>query len=287
MTDQTKGQRFLEELCTIKQELPFSPSLLGDLFSMTGEESFASLEKVAQTFNQDQGLSAKVLTLANSAFYGLQAKVTSVSRAVALLGLKEIRNLVLLMATQALTVRHHYPRAFDIRGYWDHQLGVGVCAKLLAQRLQDADPDILFTAGLLHDLGVLLTALYRPDDWAHMHRTVLAEGCSWREAEERYWGLEHGLIGAMTLNSWNLPPELTEPINWHHAPELAPEHKREAWIICLADGLYHRHKDEAYALSSSATQALELFGFHEESILNELAEMLEEDSMNQLVAQLT
>ena len=69
------------------------------------------------------------------------------------------------MATQALTVRHHYPRAFDIRGYWDHQLGVGVCAKLLAQRLQDADPDILFTAGLLHDLGVLLTALYRPDDW--------------------------------------------------------------------------------------------------------------------------
>lgn len=287
MTDQARGQQFLEELSEIRQELPFSPSLLGELFYMTGENSFAPLEKVAQTFNQDQGLSTKVLALANSAFYGLQARVTSVARAITLLGLKEIRNLVLLLGTQALTVRHNYPRNFDIRGYWDHQLGTGVCAKLLAERVQGMDPDILFTSGLLHDLGVLLTALYRPSDWAAINAEVLAERCTWSQAEEQHWGLEHSLIGAMTLNSWNLPPELTEPVNWHHAPQLAMEHKAEAGVICVADALHHRLQDEDYELSPAAVQAMADLGINEKELVTELSWVLEDESMSQFVAHLT
>ncbi len=287
MTDPTSGQDFLAELLEIKQELPFSPALLGDLFYMTGENSFAPLEKIAQTLNLDQGLSTKVLAMANSAFYGLQAKVTSVARAVALLGLKEIRNVVLMLGTQALTVRHHYPREFDIRAYWDHQLATGVCAKLLAERRSGLDPDILFTAGLLHDMGILLTALYRPKAWAAIHTTVLAEKCTWSQAEDRYWGLEHGLIGAMTLNSWNLPPELTEPVNWHHSPNLAPEYAEHAKVLCIADGLHHRLMDEKYAIAPPALEAMDEFGFNEKEILTELSWVLEDDSLSQFVAHLT
>ncbi len=287
MTDQQLGQQFLLELPEIKQELPFSPALLGDLFQMTGEDSFAPLERLAQTFNQDQGLSTKILALANSAFYGLQARVTSVARAVTLLGLKEIRNLVLLLATQALTVRHNYPKNFDIRLYWDHQLSTGVCAKLLAERIQGLDPDTMFTAGLLHDMGVLLTALYRPRAWAEIQNTVLTERCSWRDAEEAYWGLEHCLIGALTLNSWNLPPEITEPINWHHTPDLAPEFRTEARVLCLADAFHHRLLDENYVFPAPALAAMEHFQINEQEILTELSWVLEDESMAQFVAHLT
>ncbi len=287
MTDQSIGQLFLQELPEIRQELPFSPTLLGELFYMTGENSFAPLEKISQTLNQDQGLSTKVLAMANSAFYGLQAKVTSVARAVALLGLKEIRNVVLLLGTQALTVRHHYPRDFDLRAYWDHQLAVGVCSKLMAERIPGMDPDILFTAGLLHDLGVLLTALYRPKEWATIQSVVLSEQCSWSQAEERHWGLEHAVIGAMTLNSWNLPPDLTEPVNWHHSPALAPDFADQSRIVCLADGLHHKLVNEEYALSDSALEAKEHFDFNEKEILTELSWVLEDESMAQFVAHLT
>lgn len=287
MIDQAKGQQFLEELPEIRQELPFSPSLLGELFYMTGENSFAPLEKVAQTINQDQGLSTKVLAMANSAFYGLQARVSSVARAVTLLGLKEIRNLILLLGTQALTVRHNYPKKFDIRGYWDHQLSTGVCAKLLAERIPDTDPDILFTAGLLHDMGMLLTALYRPQDWATINADVQANRSSWSKAEERHWGLEHGLIGAMTLNSWNLPPELTEPINWHHAPQLAMEHQTEACIVCVADALHHRLLDEDYDYTPAACEAMDTLGVNQKELVTELSWVLEDESMSQFVAHLT
>lgn len=287
MTDQAKGQEFLSELPEIKQELPFPPSLLGELFQMTGENSFAPLEKVAQTFNQDQGLSTKVLSLANSAFYGLQAKVTSVARAVTLLGLKEIRSLVLILGTQALTVRHNYPHDFNLRYYWNHQISTGVCAKLLAERIPGTDPDIMFTAGLLHDMGVLLTALYRPADWNLIQNAVISKNISWSLAEEQHWGLEHGLLGALTLNSWNLPPELTEPINWHHSPELAPDYKTEAQLVCLADGLHHRLEDESFVLSDAAIAAMEAFSLNEKEIMTELSWVLEDDSMSQFVAHLT
>lgn len=286
MIDQAKGQLFLEELPEIRQELPFSPALLGELFYMTGENSLAPLEQIAQTVNQDQGLSTKVLSLANSAFYGLQARVTSVARAIALLGLKEIRNLVLILGTQALTVRHNYPRALDLRAYWDHQFRTGICAKFLAERLESMDPDILFTCGLLHDLGMLLTALYRPLDWSTIHADVMGNHCSWSLAEERHWGLEHGLIGAMTLNSWNLPPEITEPINWHHAPHLAEEHRTEACVVCAADSLHHHLRDENYPLPESAVQSLEELSLDEQELLAELSWVLEEESISQFVAHL-
>lgn len=287
MIDQAKGQEFLRELPEIRQDLPFSPSLLGQLFSMTSESSLTPLDNVAIAINQDQGLSTKVLTLANSAFYGLQARVTSVARAVALLGLKEIRNLLLLLGTQALTVRHAYPKDFDIRLYWDHQLAVASCAKMLASHKPELDEDVLFTAGLLHDLGMLLTALYRPQDWQAIHDDVQTNSFTWSQAEERHWGLEHGLIGAMTLNSWNLPHELTEPVNWHHAPHLAEERQEEARIICAADALHHRLLDPEYVFSPIAVESMDALDIDSEEALKQLAEGLDDESVSQLVAQLT
>jgi putative nucleotidyltransferase with HDIG domain len=244
--DQTRGQRFLSELPEIKRDLPFHPELLRTLFAQTGEDSFASMEEIAATISQDPGMTARVLTLANSAFYGLQAQVSTVSRALTVLGLKELRNLVLVLGMQAMAGKSPAPEGFDMRQFWEHQLSTALCARHLAEATGAADPDLLFTSGLLHDFGKLLTALHRPEDWQAIESLRRSEDISYREAEERHWGLEHGLIGALTLNSWDLPPELTEPVNWHHAPDLSPDFQSQCGLLCLADALHHRLDDPSF-----------------------------------------
>lgn len=287
MTDQSRGQDFLSQLANIKQDLPYSPSLLTDLFALTNESSPASLERIAQTITQDQGLTAKILALANSAFYGLQSKVTSVSRAATLLGIKEIRNLVLALGIQSLTTNHYMPPAFNLDNYWEHHLCVGVCAKLLGERIPGQDPDLLFTAGMLHDFGKLLTAIHRPDDWAMIHETAQEKGIPYRRAEEEHWGMEHGVIGAMTLNSWNLPRDLTEPVNWHHSPEHAPDHSVQAKIICLADALAPVIENPDQPLSGRAVSLIMELDVNQKEILTELEWVLEDDSLAQFIAHLS
>ena len=287
MTDPNRGQEFLAQLAEAEQDLPYSPSLLTDLFSLTNEESPASMERIAQSITQDQGLTTKILALANSAFYGLQAKVTSVSRAAALLGLKEIRNLVLALGVQSLTRNHDMPPDFQLHDYWEHHLVTGVCAKLLSERTPGQDPDILFTAGMLHDFGKLLTAIHAPADWTAIHERMAATGISYSQAEEEHWAIEHGVIGAMTLNAWNLPRDLTEPVNWHHSPEHAPDHVTPSKLLCLADGLAISLRDPERPLPEKAVSGIMEFGFNRKEILTELHWVLEDDSLAQFIAHLS
>ncbi|MCA1944587.1 MAG: HDOD domain-containing protein [Desulfovibrio sp.] len=293
-----RGQEFLAFLPSIGQELPYSMTLLRDLFDMTSDKSLASMPEVARTLGQDQGLTAKVLAMANSAFYGLQAKVATLPRALALLGVREIRQLVLVLGVQSICSRRTLPHAFDLHGYWKHQLQVAAICKELGHLVHSAkgtqgaglDLDLLYTSGLLHDLGKLLTALHRPQDWEAIEHLRQAEGLPSYAAEDRHWGLEHGVVGAITLNSWNIPPELTEPVNWHHVPELAKEWQPQATILCLADALCHALEQDdteptqpaphvaaclsRLALDLAPTWALAREHFHDER-LEEMASLLQ------------
>ncbi|EFL51009.1 putative signal transduction protein [Solidesulfovibrio fructosivorans JJ]] len=237
--NQERAQRFLLELPAVRDDLPFSPALLTRLFRLTDENGASPLEAIADAIAEDQGLSARMLGLANSAFYGLQAEVGTVARAVAVLGLREVRGLILALGMRGLASARPLPPGFALSPYLEHQLSVAVAAMELARETGVMDPDDAFTAGVLHDLGKLITALYRPDDWLAEARLVAAGPLAWHEAEELHWGLDHGLIGAMVLASWNLPPRLTEPVNWHHAPDAAPEHSEPCRLLGLADACVH------------------------------------------------
>ncbi len=236
---QERGQQFLLELPNLRHALPYSPQLLNTLYSQTGQDSFTPIDEIAETLSRDQGLTAKVLTMANSAFYGLQQEVTTVARAMAILGLNEVRSMVLAVGVKALTQDKNFPKNFDLKRYWEHQLCVGIIARHLAPLLGGVNGDNLYTAGILHDLGKLLTALHRMDDWRTIESLAATNTLDYAEAEEEYWGLEHGVIGSMVMVSWNLPVDLTEPVNWHHAPMHSPGHRREALVLCVADAMAH------------------------------------------------
>jgi len=247
--NQDKIQDFLRELPKMRDDLPYSPEVLGKLFAQTGASSLASLEDVGKTLGRDQGLTTRILRLANSAYYGLQSEVVSVSRAAAVLGMHEIRNIVLTLGVNGLTAGYAMPDDFDLAEYWRHQFYVAMIAREISRVTEVGKPDNLFTAGLLHDIGKLIIALRRPEDWVAIRELAEEEGLPDVEAEDEYWGLDHAVIGALVLKSWDLPPALVEPVNWHHTPELSPGHSNEATVVCLADCAAHAvdEEDEYFA----------------------------------------
>ncbi|WP_419787429.1 HDOD domain-containing protein [Pseudodesulfovibrio sp.] len=233
---QDNVQAFLRELPRMREDLPFSPEVLGQLYIQTSGSSLSSLEEVGQTLSKDQGLTTRILSMANSAYYGLQAEVRSVSRAAAVLGLGEIRNIVLALGIHGLSCKYAIPEDFDLGEYWKHQFLVGMIARELSHIIAMGKPDTMFTVGMLHDIGKLIIALRRPDDWQAIHDMLEDdEDLTAVEAEDAYWGLDHAVVGALVLKSWDLPADLVEPVNWHHAPELSPDHSGESMLVALAD----------------------------------------------------
>lgn len=287
MLQHAEAQVFLEELLLAQQDMPFEPELLKDLFSQTSAQSTESLENIARTLSKGAGLATRVLAMANSAYYGLQSEVSSIERAVAVLGLKEVRNLVLSIGIAGMTEERDFPAGFDKKEYWRHQVAVGIIARLLAEYSGQADPDTMYTAGLLHDLGKLFIAAYRPDVWTALKEVKESSSSAKTDVdvEDAYWGLDHAVIAGHVLSYWNLPQSLTEPINWHHAPHLAGDFKRSATIVHVADALLHRTSGEGIPLPDAAKKLLAMLipDNRRETFRAELKTRLDSEQIDSLV----
>lgn len=272
---QANVQEFLEVLPELKEDLPFSPELFQKLFQQTGQDSNASMDDIAETISFDQGLTARILSLANSAYYGLQAEVSSVQRAAAVLGLCEIRNIVMTIGVTSLAEKYEVPKQFSLRDYWTHQFLTADQARHISKALGKGVPDTLFTAGLLHDIGKLITALKRPVDWQVMAETAASKGIPDYKAEDSYWGMDHAVIGALVLKYWDLPAELVEPVNWHHAPKLAGDYRYEAAILCLSDAVAHVTLDPDHPLNAVTAKVAPQLGLQQDALIERATEQME------------
>jgi len=281
--NRNQGQDFIESLGRVREDLPFSPSLMKDLLSLTGQDSQASLHSIADVINRNQSLTAKTLAVANSAFYGLESEVSSVSRALAVLGLKTIRSVVLTLTVKSLQSKLK-PGLLDMDAYWKHHIRTAIIARELAFMTKGMDPEDLFTAGMLHDMGKLITALYRPDDWRAIRDLARENSLTDSQAENQYWGLEHGLIAGVVLDSWRLPPVLTQPVNWHHSPSLAPEFQRQAMVLALANLFDHRLADPECRGAEQVAPWCRGLGLDEEDVEFQLELSLDEESVNSYLA---
>jgi putative nucleotidyltransferase with HDIG domain len=281
--NQDKIQGFLQELPLMREDLPFSSEVLKRLFVQTGNGSLASMEDVGETLGKDQGLTARILKLANSAYYGLQAEVQTVSRAAAVLGMAEIRNIVLALGVTGLTRRYPMPEDFDLGRYWAHQFLVAMVARELSHMIDVGKPENLFTSGLLHDFGKLVTALKRPDDWAAIREMAESDEMIDSEAEEEYWGLDHAVIGALVLRSWDLPAALVEPVNWHHSPDLSPEFSNESNVISLADSVVHAVDDPDGRYGERVDELCQAVDVDVDDLLEVAEELVDSDDVEQFV----
>lgn len=202
--------------------LPSLPSLYTDIIRCLQSED-VSMEEVGAIIAKDISMTAKVLKLVNSAFFGLGRRISSPTEAVAYLGADTLKALVLStnVFSQFQSVRLE---GFSVEALWQHSLRVGVAAKVIA-KLEDAPHNLVdesFVAGMLHDTGKLVLAANFPDQYAAALRFIDAHDPSECEAEKEVLGCSHAEIGGYLLGLWGLPVPVVEAITLHHAPSQSP-----------------------------------------------------------------
>jgi len=267
-----QSRSFLRKLLQHPPKLPFEPALLPMLLAMTREDSTASTRDLITLIERSQKLTARMLTLANSAAYGLEFRISTLHQAINILGVNEIRLLVLLLGVSSAVSETKLPKTFSLSAQWMHQLKVAAIMKTLATELGSAPsvcgplakeedrlkiaPGDAYITGLLHDIGKVFFAASRPDIWEAIEEIWKKNGGQFFEAEHTYWSIDHALIGARVLHTWKLPLSLTEPINWHHAPELATTYKMETRLLAVADHIEHSDLDVENGLCEEALSLL-------------------------------
>jgi len=193
---------------------------------------------IGDVISQDASLTVRLLKVANSAFFGFQSKIETVSRAVTVIGTHELRDLVL--AVSAVRTFTNIPIDLaNMASFWRHSMFCGIVARLIAEKCNVLHSERLFVSGLLHDIGQLIIFHKLPDLSRKMLRRVDLTDEELHTVEEHFLGFNHGDVGAVLMNSWQLPPALCNAIKYHHAPGKAESDDLEASIIHLANAITH------------------------------------------------
>ncbi len=198
----------------------------------------ATADDMAKVISQDPALVARMLKIANSAFYGLSSEVETITRAVAILGTNKIRDLVL--STAASETFDGIPNdLITMQDFWHHSLYCGLLAQILAKKSKKVHAESIFIAGLLHDIGQLLMFNKLPEK-SHEAILLLMEGTEeleTYEAERHVFGFDHMQVGSELVKHWKLAPVLQECVEFHHEPEKAKDFPAEVALINIANAV--------------------------------------------------
>jgi putative nucleotidyltransferase with HDIG domain len=176
-------------------------------------------------------LTAKVMRLVNSGFYGFRSPITTVTQAMVLLGFDVVKTLVL--AASVLDVLELMNKLLS--GLWEHSLATARLANVLAERVRLSNPEEVAVSGLLHDFGKVIVAQRFPDEFREIRRTVEARDCALAEAEREVLGVEHAEVGMWLLKKWGLPAKLVYPIAYHNQFSATREFADRTAVIHVAN----------------------------------------------------
>jgi HD-like signal output (HDOD) protein len=243
-------ERFYRQV-TDRDELPTIPEVARRLMLAVNRESTSARELVS-LLGRDQSLAAKLLRLANSAFFALRRPVTDLSQAVTLLGFGSVRDLVMTLSLWGSLGDSDPTTRKRRKILWVHCASVGATAKILAKRIGRIDTGEALSAGLLHDVGKLLLALrLGATYWDMLDQAEDAEA-SPTAVEKEAFGIDHGLIGQYMLQLWGLPDPLCIAVGQHHEALVLDGPIGIPQVVNAANRLVHlmgpEHVEEAVTL---------------------------------------
>jgi HD-like signal output (HDOD) protein len=209
------------------KNLPTLPGMLEKVSRMV-ESRHHSAEDIGRMISQDQVLSAKLLRMANSAFFGFAREVGSVGQALVLLGFDVVKGLILSTSVFDMIKE-------KVAGLWEHSLGCAMAARSISDHLKLGDPEELSLSGLIHDLGKVVISARMPVEFEQIAALVESDGLSMYQAEQEVLGFNHTDVGQWLGESWRLPEKLIVPIRNHHHPGRVREEKTSAAVVHLAD----------------------------------------------------
>ena len=205
------------------------------------EHPSSTLDDFAKVLSTEPDICARLLSLANSAFYSFPASIETVTKAVQIIGIRQIRELVL--ATSIIKIFNQVPMGIvDMKRFWEHSVAVGVFAKSVGQYCHQTQAERFYVAGLLHDLGRLLFYLKLP---GMMHDLLIQ-----RESSEEYLfvleqenlGYNHAEAGGLLLKKWRVPDSIYEPVACHHDPVAAQDYANVAAAVHVADAVVNKNQ---------------------------------------------
>jgi len=191
---------------------------------------------IGKVIAQDTGLTARLLKIVNSPFYGFPSRIETVSRAVTVIGMRELRGLV--MAASAVEAFSRVPNdILNMVKFWRHSVYCGVVAQLLAEKCNVLHSERLFVAGLLHDIGKLILCHRMPDEMREVVNRLKHEQRPDDEIEREVLGFDHSEVGGELLKVWQMPRTLQESVRYHHCPNEANEAIMDVCLVHIANGM--------------------------------------------------
>lgn len=260
----------LEQLIKAVEDIPPLPLTVTKALQAIDDPNLGPKD-LGSIIGSDQAMTATLLKYANSAFYGLSRRVTTINEAIVIMGFSAIKSLLLSYALSKTLNR-------EIRGYalpqgeiWRHALYCGQISRHIARKVKYPQPEEAFVGGLIHDIGKVVLNQFLFDEYQHVIDSVEREGKSFVEVEKEILGFNHAEAGALLGEKWKLPKVIVETIAFHHHPVVANNkvvhivHLADAICMMLGiglgiDGLYYKVEEQALqVLNLSNAQVEQIF----------------------------
>ncbi|MDD5759427.1 MAG: HDOD domain-containing protein [Desulfobulbaceae bacterium] len=207
-----------QEIIAKVGNLPSLPTVAARINTEIESEGL-SAKRLGAIISEDPALASRMLRLSNSAFYGMPRQISTIERAVMVLGFDTVKNLALSISIFSFFEKGISP-AIDVIGLWNHSLGVAVCARALVMRLNFKLAEQAFLLGIVHDVGKIALVNLCLADMEQVCRLIGQDGMSEEEAEMQVFGFTHQRIGSMLIKEWKFPEMMVMAVKSHH--ELPP-----------------------------------------------------------------
>ena len=194
-----------------------------------------SIEEIKREIYQDQALTANILKICNSPYYGFAQRVSNLSQGIVLLGLNTIKRILISLSFKDVLTPSINGYSLKQGEFFKHALGCAFMAEVIAKEKQYPEPEVVFTAGLLHDVGKIILDQVAAGKFHLVMRKVLGEKKPFLEAEKEILGYTHSQVGEMVAQQWHLPEILTEAIAFHHTPEQGQTAPAVVAMVHIAD----------------------------------------------------
>ncbi len=227
------NKRILKSIRT----LPPFPVTIQKVMALAGDPD-SSLTELAAVIRLDQAITANILRICNSAYFGLRRPVDNVGDAIMHMGKKNV-----LRAVMAAGLSRYFRTAkgYEVQGgdLWEHAVAVALMSQICAARISVADDPRLFTAGVLHDIGKMVMGEFVHEAWQKIRELTEKQRYSFLEAEEEVLGVNHAVLGGEIALIWKFPDEILKAIAFHHRPDLLADGDVVPWIVYLSNQVCH------------------------------------------------
>lgn len=242
--------------------LPEAVARANELF----EDPNSSLGDIAEVIGHDPSLSARLLRLVNSAFYGLPGQIDTLSRAISMIGTDELQSLIIAAGT-ADSFNRLAPDELDMNAFWNRSVYCALVAKTITTRTNRGKGEPQFLAGLLHDCGRLVLLSRQPELALELQTRHANEGRPLHQLECELMGFTSADIGATLLQSWHLPARISEAVRCQHTPDACRDFAETAWTLALALAITDQNEPDSTATPPTQalmTEAMERFNLDQE-----------------------